>query len=128
MSKKWPILLVDDHANTRALLRKILQSVGFKSIIEASCGEEALDRMRLTPIRTVICDYHMQEMDGLTLHRRMLENPALSETPFILISADDDFSLTVAAARAHVDLLIKPFPPETLLKSVARAIGEPALA
>jgi len=128
MSKKWPILVVEDHDGTRVLLRKTLKTAGFKTIIEASCGDEALERMRLSPVRIVICDYHMQEMNGLQLHQKMQENQALADIPFLLVSADEHLSLTLAAARAGVDLLIKPFPPEVLLKSVVRAIGAPEMA
>ena len=128
MTKTWPILVVDDHEGTRALLRRILQSVGFDKVNEASTGAEALRMLRLSPVRAVICDYRMDEMDGLELYEQLRGIDALSDTPFILMSSDDDLRLLRAAARYGLDLLIKPFPPETLLNSVAQAIGAPQMA
>lgn len=128
MTKTWPILVVDDHESTRALLRRILQSAGFDKVNEASTGAEALRMLRLSPVRAIICDDRMDEMDGLELYEQLRHSDTLSDIPFILMSSDDDLRLLRAAARCGVDLLIKPFPPETLLNSVARALGTPQMA
>ncbi len=70
-----PILVVDDSANYRLLLRVALGRLGFE-VIEAEHGQQALELLReYRNIAMVVCDWEMQELDGPGLCRAFRVEP-----------------------------------------------------
>jgi len=124
----FSVLIVDDHNRTRELLKTLLRAIGYADVLEAGTGAAALSLLHDEAVGLVISDYHMRPMNGLDLVNRIRADEALFDIPFILISGDDDLALVRGAARAGVDLLIKPFRPEELLAAVHRAVGRPQAA
>jgi two-component system chemotaxis response regulator CheY len=57
------VLLVDDSANARHFMRRVLENLGIRHIIEAADGKEAA-LMEETMVDLVVTDYNMPEMDG----------------------------------------------------------------
>ncbi len=64
------ILGVDDEAQNRRFMRRILEPRGYQ-VMEAADGEEALARVRQRPYDAVICDLKMPRVDGMMLYRAM---------------------------------------------------------
>jgi CheY-like chemotaxis protein len=96
------VLVVDDVATNRKLLRIQLESEGI-SVIEASDGVEALEVLAREPVSAVISDILMPRMDGYRLCHEARKNPALRDLKLILYSgtyistADVQLSATVGA-------------------------------
>ncbi|MBI3318299.1 MAG: response regulator [Candidatus Omnitrophica bacterium] len=64
--EKETVLIVDDEASIRTTLRKFLESLGVKEILEASNGLEALERVQAAPhLKLVLLDLKMPGMDGV---------------------------------------------------------------
>ncbi len=82
------VLVVDDIAENRLLLRDLCERWGFK-VLEAAGGDHALDicRTAAPPVAALLVDQFMPGMDGWGLLRRLRQTPALKHLPTLLISA-----------------------------------------
>ena len=102
------VLVVDDQAMQRMIVRRTLQKLGHR-VVEASCGEDALEVLRREPVDLVISDWMMEGIDGVELCRSLR---ALSELPyiyFILMSSRDTREDLLAGLNAGADdFLRKP--------------------
>ena len=100
------VLLVDDHAEVRAVLRSIVvQLCPQATIVEASNGAEALNVAAQQRLALIITDSQMPIMNGLDLVRT-LQSQTL---PILLVSSDSDMG-KVALAEGASAFLPKPFP------------------
>jgi DNA-binding response OmpR family regulator len=122
MTKQIRSLVVDDEAGIRFFLKEALQQVGH-SVVTASSGEEALDRLRDVRFDLVMLDLMLGgRVDGL----RILESvkwrwPA---TVVIILTAHGSLNSSLAAIREGVDgYLIKPVEPEELWLVVAEVLA-----
>lgn len=79
------VLLVDDSAVTRAMVRRILEDAGFE-VTPASGGEEAWRRLREEPFDCLVTDIEMPDLDGLELTRRVRATGDLEEMPVVVVS------------------------------------------
>jgi CheY-like chemotaxis protein len=107
------ILVIDDNAAIRELLRIVLEGEGYE-VIEAIDGAEGLQRYQAAPTDLVITDLQMPGMDGLDLLmalQRMVPAPVL-----MAISGDQD-ALT-QARRFTPHTFAKPLPLEQVLAAV----------
>jgi two-component system chemotaxis response regulator CheY len=119
----YPVLIVEDHAKTGAVIETLLKAIGFTETEQVANGEEAIARLERGDIRLVLSDYHMRPTNGLELLARMREQDHLADIPFVMVSADKDFRLMRKAAGAGVDILVKPFKADQLQQCLVRAIG-----
>jgi threonine synthase len=81
------ILVVDDNANDRRLIRRLLRSYKSYRVMEAESGQEALKMIQDHAPDLVVTDLTMPEMDGLTLVERLKANPETSHVPVVVVSA-----------------------------------------
>ncbi|MFI5358373.1 MAG: PleD family two-component system response regulator [Opitutales bacterium] len=109
------ILAVEDDAVSRAVLRQALRKLGHE-VIEAANGETAWKLLAKEPMRVVVSDWAMPQMDGLELCRRIRGAKSADYTYFILLTARDATGENQqAAADAGVDdFLTKPLNFEEL--------------
>jgi|SRR5580658_792226 two-component system chemotaxis response regulator CheY len=109
------VLIVDDSATVRSLVRKILTQLGYKSIDEASDGESALDKIFDKHFDLVISDWNMEPMNGEELLKEVRANKKYAQLPFIMMTSDCAINKVVLARRAGADSFInKPFNPAGL--------------
>src|SRR5579859_7998606 len=124
------ILVVEDSAAARALVRAILEDPGFASglggceVIEASCG---FDAMRLLPrarYDLIITDINMADINGLELIHFIRKSEHHRATPLVIISTqttERDVERGLAlGANAYIP---KPFTPEKLRETCMRLLG-----
>lgn len=123
--KQDTVLVVDDDTSIRNFISGIL-SPRF-SILEASDGKEALERIGQTEPRIIISDLKMPGIDGAALLKTLRENPKTRHIPFILLSgqgtADTPFEALETGADAFLE---KPFHPRHLLARIDRLLGRDA--
>jgi len=109
------ILVVDDDADTRLLLRTTLEQRGY-GVVEAASGEEALGA--LTGVRLVTLDLRMAGMSGLDVLRQIRSRLDTGMTPVIVATAvgDPETEMKLFEAGAD-DFVVKPVdPPRFLLR------------
>jgi DNA-binding response OmpR family regulator len=109
------VLVVDDEADIRALVRELLEERGY-AVKEAHSGAEALRTLFAERPDAVILDLGMAEMDGWTALERIRD---LSDVPVLILSSRSGDLEKVRGLRAGADdYLVKPFFGEELLARV----------
>ncbi|MFW0781615.1 response regulator transcription factor [Rossellomorea marisflavi] len=113
--KRWKILIVDDEAPMRKLIKLYLHKEHY-DCFEAENGIEALSLLKENPIDMMIVDIMMPFMDGYEL---LSEVRKTSEVPFIFLSAKgDDMDKVKGLKLGGDDYMVKPFHAEELLARV----------
>lgn len=107
------VLVVEDHADVRAFVRRTLEPP--YRVVEAATAEAALERARAEAPDLVVSDVMLPGMDGVALCRRLRADDALRAVPVILLTAraDEESRLEGLGAGAD-DYLAKPFNPAEL--------------
>ena len=82
------VLVVDDEAGTRELLKEMLESDGYIPVL-ASSGKEALEALAHISVSAILLDLIMPEMDGFEMLLRMKEDPGLRNIPVLVLTAKD---------------------------------------
>jgi DNA-binding response OmpR family regulator len=116
------LLVVDDEANIRQMMRLTLEAAGY-GVEEAATGEDALATFGDGHAHAaVLLDQKMPGMDGLETLRRLKQR--LPEACVIMVTAYASIDLAVDAMRlGATDFLRKPMTPEALRASVAAALA-----
>ena len=108
------ILIVDDNAVNRAVLKDLLISIGHTPLLEEN-GLAALEQIRREPPELVLLDILMPKMDGYAVLEQMMAAETLRHIPVIMITAIDEIQSVVRCIEAGADdYLIKPFNPALL--------------
>jgi two-component system, OmpR family, response regulator len=109
------ILIVDDDAHIRELVRLYLADEGF-DITEETDGKDALEYVEGHQVDLVILDIMMPRMDGLELCRRLRE---LGDMPIMMITAKGEPEDKIKGFRTGTDdYLVKPFDPMEMVMRV----------
>ena len=118
---RGPVLLVDDNAETRQVLERILAMKGYLSVTAAS-GEEALAYLEAGGhASAIILDIRMPGMDGVAVRAALAADPTLAGIPVIVFTADPDVTMPDVVANVR-----KASDPDVLLDAVAAACGKSA--
>lgn len=109
------ILVVDDFATMRRIIKNILTQLGFKNIIEADDGTTALSVLKSEKIGLIVSDWNMPKMTGLDLLKAVRADASMADTPFIMVTAEAQQDNIILAVKAKVSqYIVKPFTAETL--------------
>ena len=82
------ILIVEDSATTRALIRAVIEDMGDFSTVEAGSGFEALKLLPTQEFSVVITDVNMPDINGLELIHFIKSNPRYVNIPLIIVSTE----------------------------------------
>ncbi len=117
------ILIVDDAAFMRAMLKRILQDAGFDIVGEAVNGKEAVQMYEeLTP-DLVTMDMVMPEMGGMEALQAIRARN--HEAKVVIVSAVDQRENLLEAIRSGAtEYIVKPFDEPRVMKAVSRALGQ----
>ena len=117
-----PILVVDDYQTMVRIIRNLLKQLGFENVDDASDGNAAIAKMRDKKYGLVISDWNMEPMTGYELLRQVRNEDAISETPFIMVTAESKTENVIAAKKAGVNnYIVKPFNTQTLKSKIEAA-------
>jgi signal transduction histidine kinase/DNA-binding response OmpR family regulator len=123
------VLVVDDNATNRSLLRHYLSSWGMQSL-EVERGAQALTQLRLAvtekrPYDLALLDYQMPEMDGLELARAIKSEPMLASLPLILLtSVGQREEVRQEQTGIIAVVLSKPVRQSQLFNTLAQVMGQ----
>lgn len=124
------ILIVDDEAPIRALMRATLSMAGHQ-VVEASGGEEALEKIKKQNFDLMVLDIMMPVTDGYEVLERVRAIPSRAHIPVIVVTAKsyESEGIMREMTAGAIDHISKPFDPEDLEIAVSRALnaGEDAL-
>lgn len=118
MTTKTKILLVDDNAQMRNLLRITFSSYPEYELLQAQSGKEAIDLINIHHPEILFLDVMMpSEMDGLDVCRFVKSSPELQSTFVVLLSAKGQKQDIADGMEAGADkYLTKPFSPLALIE------------
>jgi len=126
MSVKGPkILVVDDHAPARDLVKTILHSIGFGNVSTAGDGGEAIRYISFNDVDLVVCDWNMPFISGIEVLKAVRSMEDKKHIPFIMLTAEAYRENVMAAVELGVSAYVsKPFTPEVLGDKVKEVISE----
>lgn len=112
------ILLIEDTPDMRENIAEILQLVPYR-VVQASNGKQGVELARQMHPDLILCDIMMPELDGYGVLQILGNDPGLSATPFLFLTAKAEISdFRLGMSLGADDYLIKPFDDLTLLNAV----------
>jgi two-component system chemotaxis response regulator CheY len=115
------VLVVDDAAFMRLMLREILTKNGWDIVGEADTGVEAIALYQELKPDVVTMDITMPEMDGLTALREIVRQD--SSARVVMCSAMGQQAMVIEAIQAGAkDFIVKPFKPERVIEALTKSI------
>ena len=116
------VLIVDDAAFMRMMIKDILSKNGYEIVGEAENGIKAVERWQeLRPDLTTM-DITMPEMDGITAVKEIKKIDAAAK--IIMCSAMGQQAMVIEAIQSGArDFIVKPFQPDRVLEAVRKAVG-----
>ena len=125
MNLKMRILVVDDFASMRNIIKGLLKQIGFQNIEEAKDGSTALEKLKIGKFDLVICDWNMPKVPGIEVLKAVRNDPRLKDLPFLMVTAKAKKDNVMEAVKAGVNqYIVKPFTAETLQKKIEKIFDE----
>ena len=124
------VLVVDDEADIRKVVRMTLQKAGYE-VLEAENGEKAIETINAGENRllldVMICDIRMPKVNGIEAISYFRQN--YPRVPLIVLTGFPDTDMATSLLREGVlDYMVKPVEGEKLKAAVARAMEQRELA
>ena len=124
LNANMKILVVDDMATMRKIIKNMLGQIGFKNIQEADDGATAWPMIESAiqanePFEFIVSDWNMPQMTGLELLKKVRATDATKKLPFLMITAEAEQGNVVIAVKAGVsNFIVKPFSAQVLKEKI----------
>lgn len=124
------ILVVDDMATMRKIIKNMLSQIGFTKITEADDGATAwplLEQAKESgePYEFVVSDWNMPQMSGLDLLKKVRSTEGMNTLPFLMITAESEQGNVVIAVKAGVsNFIVKPFSAQVLKEKIDKIFNK----
>jgi two-component system chemotaxis response regulator CheY len=116
------VLVVDDAAFMRMMVKDILSKNGYEIVGEAENGQIAVEKYRELKPDLVTMDITMPEMDGIAAVKEIKSFDP--DAKVIMCSAMGQQTMVIDAIQAGAkDFIVKPFQPERVLEAVGKVLG-----
>jgi PAS domain S-box-containing protein len=116
------VLVVDDNAGMRELIRGILEGAGY-AVAEADGGAAALQLARLLQPQLVTLDVMLPDLDGFDVIQVLRNDPLTRDLPVLFVSATSEYDRAMALGGSG--FLTKPFSPAELMLQVQQLTERP---
>ncbi|MGG3893375.1 response regulator [Geobacillus stearothermophilus] len=116
------VLVVDDAAFMRMMIKDILTKNGHEVVAEAADGRQAVEKYKETRPDIVTMDITMPEMDGITALKEIKKID--SNAKVIMCSAMGQQTMVIDAIQAGAkDFVVKPFQADRVIEAINKTIG-----
>ena len=116
------ILVVDDAAFMRMMIKDILTKNGYEVVGEASDGAQAIEKYRETNPDLVTMDITMPEMDGISALKEIKKMDPAAKV--IMCSAMGQQAMVIDAIQAGAkDFIVKPFQADRVIEAIKKTLG-----
>lgn len=123
MDLSMKVLVVDDFATMRRIIKGALKQMGFSSIIEADDGNSALRELKSQDFGLILSDWNMPNMRGIDLLKAAKSDESLKDIPFIMVTAAGQKDNVMEALQAGVsNYIMKPFTPQALEEKIKKVL------
>ena len=113
------ILIVDDFATMRKIIKNLLRDLGFENTEEADDGATALPKLQTGNFDFLITDWNMPGMKGVDLLKAVRADEKLKTLPVLMVTAEQRREQIVEAAQAGVNgYVVKPFTAAMLKEKI----------
>lgn len=120
---KMKIMVVDDFATMRRIVKNVLKQLGFENIEEAEDGADAFKKLKTGGFSFMVSDWNMPNMDGLELLKAVRADAQLKGLPILMVTAEAEKDKVVTAIQAGVNnYIVKPFTAETFKEKMDRIL------
>lgn len=121
MNKDMKILIVDDFATMRRIIKNLLRDLGFNNTFEADDGLTAIPMLNTGNYDFLVTDWNMPGMTGFDLLKHVRADPDLKDLPILMVTAESKREQIVAAAQAGVNgYIVKPFTAAVLKEKIEK--------
>ncbi len=119
------VLVVDDFATMRKIIKNVLRQINMDNVVEAENGKHALSVLRSDNIEFIISDWIMPEMTGIEFLRACKEDETIKDIPFVMVTAEAQKDSVLEAIKAGVDnYIVKPFTPEKFKEVIGKTMAK----
>ncbi len=123
MDTSIKVLVVDDFATMRRILKNILKQLGFKNLVEADDGTTAWDILEEQKVDLVLADWNMPKMTGLELLKKVRASENYAKVPFLMVTAEAQKQNVIEAVQAGVsNYVVKPFTAEAISEKLEKIL------
>ena len=120
------IVIIEDDAAIRSVLRVLLRGAGYTLIKEAERGDDGLKLVRELRPSLVLLDLMLPGLDGFTVCRRIRETKEIASTPVIMLTARSEEGDVVRGLECGADdYVTKPFSRQVLLARIRAVLRRP---
>lgn len=124
------ILVIDDMATMRKIIKNMLGQIGFTNITEADDGATALPMIEKAtevgePYEFIVSDWNMPQLTGLDLLKKLRATEEYKKLPFLMITAEAEQGNVVIAVKAGVsNFIVKPFSAQVLKEKIDKIFNK----
>ncbi|HQU71511.1 MAG TPA: response regulator [Calditrichia bacterium] len=116
------VMTVDDSSSIRQMVSLTLSQAGY-TMVQASDGVDALNKLSQNRVDMIITDIHMPNMNGIQLIQKVRANANLRFVPIVALTTESQAEKKMAAKQAGATgWIIKPFSPDQLLAVVKKVL------
>lgn len=116
------VLVVDDFATMRKIIKNVLKQISIENVLEAENGKHALTVLAGESVDLIISDWIMPEMTGIEFLKACKNDDNIKKIPFIMVTAEAQKDNIMEAIKSGVDnYIVKPFTPEKLREAIDKA-------
>ena len=113
MDPKIKVLVVDDFATMRKVVRNMLRQMGIDNVSEAENGDEGFRMAKAGEFGLIVSDWNMPIMTGLQFLKAVRADENTKTTPFLMVTAEALKENIIQAIQAGAsNYIVKPFTPQ----------------
>lgn len=118
------ILVVDDSATMRRIIKNSLTNLGYIDLLEAEDGAAAWEIMTKEEVQVLVTDWNMPNMNGLELVKKVRAESKYADVPIIMVTTEGGKTEVITALKAGVNnYIVKPFTPQVLKDKLEAVLG-----
>lgn len=117
------IMLIDDSKTMRNIQKAVLMQLGYKELMEACDGQDALSKVAAFKPDLLLVDWNMPNMDGLSFVKAFRQHD--KTTPIIMVTSEAERPRVIEAIKAGVNnYVVKPFTPDLLSQRINETLAK----